>query len=46
MFGRVRPEAADRDVTDKQAEALFGDGMADDLPAIRAILQPYPVNIN
>lgn len=46
MFRRVRLEATDLDVTGKQGMALFGDGMADDLPATRAILQPYPVNIN
>ena len=35
-----------RDVTDKQCEAFFGNGMADELPAIRGVLQPYPVNID
>ena len=42
----ARSEAAGRDVTDKQCEAFFGDGMADELPAIRGVLQPYSVNID
>jgi hypothetical protein len=46
MLGRVRAEAADQYIADKQYEAFYCDGTADDLPAARAVLRPYRLNID